>query len=212
MPDGDIFHNRLRRLYHKPYKWLCEGKATSDECARVVLESLKKDLIQKGDLPLRLCQGMADILAQAITTNDELESGNYAALSLEFDILRQQFDGRPDLKGLALDAGKSVLHDLRYGHAQEINISDASVVIVNRYMNGVYASEFKERVPLTSEHYAGIDQATLSERIKEIEPHIKIGISKFAEDAINKQSVAKLSLPRRSSRKAIDLDEDLLAG
>lgn len=34
MPDGDIVHNRLRRVYQKPYIWLCEGKATSDECAR----------------------------------------------------------------------------------------------------------------------------------------------------------------------------------
>jgi len=212
MPDGDIVHNRLRRFYQKPYKWLCEGKATSDECARVVLESLKKDLIQKGDLPLRLCQGMADVLAQAITTNDALGAGAYAALSMEFDGLVQQFDGRPDLKELALRAGKSVVHDLRYGHAQEIDISNASVIIVNRYMNAVYESEFKERVPLTSEHYAGVDQLTLSERIEEIEPDIKVGIGKFAKDAINKQSVAKLSLPRRSSRKVIDLDEDLLAG
>jgi hypothetical protein len=197
MPDGDIVHNRLRRLYQKPYKWLCEGSATSDECARAVLESLKKDLIQKGDLPIRLCQGMADIVAQAITASDELGAKDYISLSMEFDRLVQQSDGRPDLKELAL---------------QEIDVGNISVVMLQRYMNEVYESEFKERVPLTSEHFAGIDKATLSERIKEIEPNIKDGISKFAKDAINKKSVARLSLPRRSSRKAIDLDEDLLAG
>ena len=38
MADGDIVHRGLRRLYHKPYKWLCEGACTSDECARLVLE------------------------------------------------------------------------------------------------------------------------------------------------------------------------------
>ncbi len=210
MPDGDIVHNRLRRLYQKPYKWLCEGKATSDECARTVLESLKKDLIQKGDLPIRLCQGMADIVAQFITASDELGAKDYTSLSMEFDRLVQQSDGRPDLKELALRAGKSVICDLRYG--QELDVGNISVVMLQRYMNEVYESEFKERVPLTSEHYAGIDQATLSGRIKEMESNIKDGISKFAKDAINKQSVAKLSLPRRSSRKAIDLDEDLLAG
>ena len=211
MPDGDIFHNRLRRLYQKPYKWLCEGKATSDECARTVLESLKKDLIQKGDFPVRLCQGMADILAQGITLGNELGARDYAFLSMEFDKLVERSDGRPDLKKLALDAGKSILHDLRY-HRQQIDVGNVSGVMLERYINEVYQAEFKERVPLTSEHHAGIDQATLSERIKEIEPHVKVGISKFAKDAINKQSVAKLSLPRRSSRKAIDLDEDLLAG
>jgi hypothetical protein len=210
MPDGDIVHNRLRRLYQKPYKWLCEGKATTDECARVVLEKLKQDIKDKGDLPVILTQSMADRLVQAISAVNELGARDYAALSMEFDRLVQQSDGRPDLKELALRAGKSVLCDLRYG--QEIDAGNASGVILERYMNEVYESEFKERVPLTSEHYAGVDQATLSERIKEIEPNIKVGISKFATDAINKQSVANLSLPKCSLRKAIDLDEDLLAG
>jgi len=212
MPDGDIVHNRLRRLYQKPYKWLCEGKATSNECARVLLESLKKDLIQKGDLPVILCQGMADILAQSITASDELGARDYASLSMEFDRLVEQADGRPDLKKLALEAGKSILQDLRYNHGQQIDVGNASGMMMQRYMNEVYTSEFKERVPLTSEHYAGVDQATLSKRIKEIGANIKVGISKFAQDVINRQSVAKLSMPRRSSRKAIDLDEDLLAG
>lgn len=154
---------------------------------------------------------MADILAQAITSSNELGARDYASLNMKFDRLVERFDGRPDLKKLALDAGKSILHDLRY-HRQQIDVGNALGVMLERYMNEVYESEFKEHVPLTSEHYAGVDQATLSERIKEIEPDIKVGISKFAKDATNKQSVAKLSLPRRSSRKEIDLDEGLLAG
>lgn len=210
MTDGDIVHDRLRRLYQKPYKWLCEGKATSNECARVLLEKLKQDIKDKGDLPVILTQSMADRLVQATSTNDELGSEDWAALSMKFDRLVQQSNGRPDLKELALRAGKSVLHDLRYG--QEVDVGNASVIILERYMNEVYESEFKERVPLTPKHYAGVDQATLSKRIKGIQPNIKIGINKFAKDAINKQSVAKLSLPRRSLRRAIDLDENLLKG
>jgi len=206
MPDGDIVHKGLRGLYQKPYKWLCEGKATSDECARVVLEKLKQDIKGKGDLPVLLTQSMAERLTQA-TTGSELEAGDWATLSMEFDRLVQQSDGRPDLKELALRAGKRVLHDLRYG--QEIDVDNASIIMLQRYMNEVYESEFKERVPLTSEHYAGIDQATLLMRIEEIQPNIEVGISKFARDAINKQSVTKLSLPRRSSQRTIDLDEDI---
>jgi hypothetical protein len=210
MPDGDIVHDKLRRLYQKPYKWLCEGKASSDECARSVLEKLKQDIKDKGDLPVMLIQRMTDKLVQSVSTVNELEAQDYAVLSMEFDRLVQQSEGQPDLKELALRAGKSVLCDLRYG--QEIDVGNASGVMLERYMNEIYESEFKERVPLTSKHYAGIEQVTLLERIKEIEPYIKVGISKFAKDVINKQSVAKLSLPRRSSRKAIDLDEDLLVG
>ncbi|XGV86903.1 MAG: hypothetical protein ACAF42_15365 [Limnothrix sp. BL-A-16] len=210
MPDGDIVHNRLRTLYQRPYKWLCEGNATSDECSRALLESLKRDLIQKGDLPIRLCQSMADMLDQALTSSNELGSRDYADLSMNFDKLVQQSDGRPDLKELALRAGKSVICDLRYG--QKMDIDNLSFSLVFRYINEVYESEFKECIPLTFEHHAGIDQVTLSERIKEIEPKLRDGISKFSKDAINKQSIANLSLPRRFSHKRIDLDENLLAG
>jgi hypothetical protein len=209
MPDGDIVHDKLRRLYQKPYKWLCGGKATSDECTRSVLDSLKKDLIQKGDRPVNLCQEMANRLVQVTNGVKELESGDCAALSIEFDRLVQQSDGRADLKELALRASKSVLCDLRYG--QEIDVINASSVMLERYINEVYEAEFKERIPLTSEHYAGVTQATLSERIEGIEPNIKVGIKKFVRDILNNQGISKISLPRRSSRKAIDLNEDLLA-
>lgn len=209
MPDGDIVHDRLRLLYQKPYKWLCEGKATTDECAQVVMEALRKDLIKKGSLPVILAQSMTECLAQAISAAGETGSIDWVDLSVEFDKLKQKVDGRHDLKELTLRAGKGVLHSLRYGH--EIDIGNASVVILERYMNEVYESEFKEHVLLSPEHYAGVDQATLSQRIEEIQPNINVAIGKFAKDAIKKQSVAKLSLPRRSSWKAIDLDEDLLA-
>ncbi|MCY7321285.1 MAG: hypothetical protein LH660_05655 [Phormidesmis sp. CAN_BIN36] len=210
MPDGDIVHDKLRLIYQKPYKWLCEGKATTDQCAQIAMNALKKDLIKKGDLPVILAQSMAECLAQTINAAGESDPADWAALNLEFDRLIQKIDGRPDLKELTLRAGKSVVRDLRYG--QEIDIGNSSVVILERYMNEVYESEFKERVPLSSEHYAGIDQVTLSKRIEEIQPNVNVIIGKFAKDAIKNQSVAKLSLPRRSSRKAIDLDEDLLAG
>ncbi|GFE72040.1 hypothetical protein [Chroococcus sp. FPU101] len=210
MPDGDIVHSGLRRLYQKPYKWLCEGKATSNECARVVLKKLKQDIKDKGDLPVMLAQSMAEILVQAISAVNKLEAEDYATLSMEFDKLVQQSNGRPGLKELVLRAAKSVLHDFRYG--QQVDVGNPSVVILRRYMNEVYESEFRERISLTIEHYAGVARTTLSKRVQEIQPNINIAINKWAKDAINKQSIAKLSLPRRSSRKAIDLNEDLLAG
>lgn len=186
MPDGDIVHNSLRRLYQKPYKWLCEGKASSDECARVVLEKLKQDIKDKGDLPVILAQSMANSLSQATTAVNELGAGDYAALSTEFEQLVQQPDGPHDLKELVLRAGKSVLRDLRYG--EEVDVGNASYMILERYVNEVYESGFKECVPLASKHHAGIDQATLSERIKKIEPIIKAGISKFAKHASEKKA------------------------
>jgi hypothetical protein len=71
MPDGDVIRNSLKRFYKKPYKWLCEGKATTDECAQAVMEALKKDLIQNGNLPVILAQNMAGRLDQVISTSGE---------------------------------------------------------------------------------------------------------------------------------------------
>ncbi|MFZ9736966.1 MAG: hypothetical protein ACO3EZ_03050 [Prochlorotrichaceae cyanobacterium] len=210
MADGDIVHRGLRRLYHKPYKWLCEGACTSDECARLMLETLKKDLQAKGDLPIVLSQAMADRLEGTISNPQVARESDFIKLSIEFDALAQEADGSPFLKELALRAGKSFLHDLRNGLG--VDISHALEAILAKYMHEVYESEFKERIPLNLEHHAGVTQATLENRIEAIQPNIESGIQKFARNAMRNQTVARLSLPRRFSRKSIDLDEDLLAG
>ncbi|NJL00571.1 MAG: hypothetical protein HC910_08380 [Spirulinaceae cyanobacterium SM2_1_0] len=210
MPDGDIVHSRLRRLYQEPYKWLCEGVATSDDCARALLEALKKDLKDKGDLSITLSQQMAASIAQIISNLEEARESDFAKLSVEFDNLVQQSDGSRYVKDLMLSAGKSYLNDLRYG--REVDITHTSESIWRRYAHEVYESEFKERIPLTSEHHAGVAQEILDKRIEAMKPSIDSGIRKFTQTAIRNQSVARLSMPRSSSRKAIDLDEDLLAG
>ncbi|MBE9126582.1 MULTISPECIES: hypothetical protein [unclassified Coleofasciculus] len=208
MPDGDIVHSRLARLYQKPYQWLCEGKADRNECARVTREALKRDLMRKGDLPVMLAKRMGESLERAINDAGENGSVDWAALNREFDTLAGQVDGRPDLKELTLRAAKGVLHDLRYG--REIDVDNASEAILKQYMYEVYESDFKERIPLTSEHHAGIDEVTLTGRIEEIQADILTAISKWAKKATETQSVANLRLPRRPELKPVDLDEDLL--
>lgn len=47
MADGDIIHGSLGYLYQKPYKWLCEEKASSQECAKVLMKALLKDIKRK---------------------------------------------------------------------------------------------------------------------------------------------------------------------
>jgi len=208
MPDGDIVRGKLRRLYQEPYKWLCEGVASSDECARVVLEKLKRDIKAKGDLPVVLAQVMAASVAQIIGNPKAAQECEVTKLSREFDKIVRQADGSPYIKELVLRAGKSYLNDLRNG--RELDIAHASEAIWRRYGHEVYEAEFKECIP-TSEHHAGVAHRILKERIEAMQANIDFGIQKFAQNAIRNQSVAKLSLPRRPSRKAIDLNEDLLA-
>lgn len=210
MPDGDIVHSKLKPLYRKPYKWLCEGAADSEECARVLLTNLKRDLQARGNLPILLSQAMADRIEQTISSPETAKESDFVKLSREFDSIAQQADGSPELKELVLRAGKAYLNDLRHG--REVDISNTSEIIWSRYAHEVYESEFKERIPLTSEHRAGISQEILDQRIDAMQPDVNVGIQKFAQAAIKNKSITKLSLPRRPSRKPIDLDEDLLAG
>jgi hypothetical protein len=207
MADGDKVHGRLARLYQKPYQWLCEGKASNDECARVLMEALKKDLKNKGNLPVIISRHMAEVLIQAVNDNCRNSSVDWAALNIEFEKLVQQFNGPSNLKELTLYAGKTIVHDLRYG--QELDVNNFSKAILERYMKGVYESEFKERIQLTSEHHAGVSEVILEKRIESMQSNIDTALSVWADKAVRDESVANLRMPHRQF-SAIDLDENLL--
>ena len=175
-------HSKLRRLYQEPYKWLCEGVATSEQCAQTLLQKLKQDIKTKGNLPIVLSQAMADMVAQVISNPEEAREDDCAKLSMEFDFLAQAADGRPYLKELTLRAGKGFLNDLRNGRKGIVdNVSEA---ILRRYIQEVYESEFKERIPLTSEHCQRVTQDILEKRIEAMQPSIDSGIQKFAQTVI----------------------------
>jgi hypothetical protein len=153
---------------------------------------------------------MAGRLIQVISADNKLGASDYASLSKEFDSLVRQSDGRSDIKELALRAGKIVLHDLKYG--REVDIKNASIEILKQYIHEVYESEFKERIPLTPEHYAEVDEETLDKRIKEIQPNINEVIDRWARKAISKGSVSDLKLPpRQKISREVDMKEDSLS-
>jgi hypothetical protein len=57
---GILFTGKLKRLYRKPYKWLCEGVATVKNVQEFCWIELKRDLQARGNLPVVLSQAMAD--------------------------------------------------------------------------------------------------------------------------------------------------------
>ena len=65
MADGDIFRNGLG-YYKKLYESLCEGKASIDECTRMAISALKRDIQKKGNLPIVVAQEMGERLSQVI--------------------------------------------------------------------------------------------------------------------------------------------------
>lgn len=210
MPDGDIVHDQLAWRYQKPYKWLCEGTASISECSWAVMKALKEEIKQKGDLPVALAQQMGEKLSHIFSCHLDKSSIDWAATNMEFDRLSQQIKTSHYHKELVLNAGKSIVNDLRYRRIE--NIDNFSESILKYYFFKVYKSSFKERIPLILKHYFGVNEITLEKRIQEIEPDILAVANTWAKKADTDGSVAKLRLPPRRQVKKVDLDEDLLGG
>jgi hypothetical protein len=209
MPDGDIVRTKLRKLYFKPYKQICEGVASIEECSHLTLDALLRDIKIKGNLPLKIAQEMSESLIIAIDTASEMNQVKWGVLSKKFDSIAQKYDGVSEVKELALRAGKVVINQLRYG--DEIDIKDPAVTILGQYFMEIYEAEFEGLMPLRDNHYDEAFQPGIQRRLDEMRPSTDAGIKKFAVDAIKANSVAQLSLPRRPKREKIDMDEDLLS-
>lgn len=211
MPDGDKVHSKLKLRYQNPYKELCQGIATSSECARSVLKRLKKTLQEQGNHPIRLAQVMSDSLQQAIEASGETGPVSWSDIETTFDNLVQKADSSHKVKELALRAGRVVLHDYRY--RTDKDVENASALIIKQYMRETYESEFKERIPLLpkdQKHYAGIDEATLVERVRNMDPDISAAIHKWAHKVNATGRVEDIRMPRQPKQKPVGLDDNLL--
>jgi hypothetical protein len=208
MPDGDIFHRGLSGVYQKPYRILCEGKFEVNEYARIVTKALLADIKKKGAYPIVLARQMGDILTQGIQNLGNDQFVNCADLSRKLDKLAQQSNLPNRTKSFVLDAGKSILHDLRYG--QKFDISAIPELLIKTYIQKIYVSNFEERIPLTPKHHANIDNVILTERINSLQPDIFSQCSKWAKKANEDEDVVNLKRTRRSQIKEIDLEENLL--
>ncbi|MBP1466280.1 hypothetical protein EYB53_011240 [Candidatus Chloroploca sp. M-50] len=62
MPDGDRVHPGLTRPYQKVYKQLCEGQFNEESLAEGVVETLKRQLQQGGDVPAQMIAQIAERL------------------------------------------------------------------------------------------------------------------------------------------------------
>lgn len=209
MPDGDRVHSQLGRFYQKPYKMLCEGVAEPEDCARSLLNRLRRDLQHIAKVPLLLARKISDLLSQRIGPLEYSNDLVATRISRQIDAIIQQFDGPYREKELIARASKSVLNDLRHG--QEIDVSNGGVTIFERYIREKYEADFKERIPLTTEHHHGVPHGELKRRIEALEPYLDLGFHHFAQDAIKSQTLDKLRLPKRQFRSEIDLDANLLA-
>jgi hypothetical protein len=208
MPDGDIVHSKLSGLYQKPYRMLCEGKRDRNECVWMAMEALMRDIKSKGAALVVLAKRMGEMLERAMQNAGKNTCVNWAALSMEIDRLVRQAEVKHYEKELLRRTGKSILNEFRYNHnADTSNIPEA---FVERLFQEIYKSNFEQRIPLTTSHYAGVDNLTITERVEAIRPEMLVEIDKWAKKATADEDVKNLRRSPREQVKEIDLDEDLL--
>jgi hypothetical protein len=208
MPDGDMVHGQLGQRYQNPYKILCEGVASSEECAHKVLAALRKDLQKNSGWPLYLLREIANLLSNCIGPLEFSNDIQASRISLQMDEWMRQADGPPREKELIARTSKSVLNELRHG--LEMDTSNFKTILVERYILETLEANFKHKIPLSGDHYNGVSNSELGRRIKAMEPHLSLGIRQFAQNASKNHCFDKLRLPIRDYHRGIDLNEDLL--
>ncbi len=208
MPDGDIVHSQLSGLYRKPYKWLCQGKANSSECAQLIKRAVIQDIKKNYGIGVKYAKQIGEMLGQAMEKAGQNSSVNWATLSTEIDRQVRQAEVKHDVKELLRRAGKGILHEFRYNHTAET--SNLPEAVVERLFQEVYKSKFVERIPLTPNHHDGVDNATVAERVEAVRPDIFADISQWAKKANENKDVKNLRRSPRKNVKKIDMDNEEL--
>lgn len=208
MPDGDIIHKNLRKIFQKAYKQLCENIATPDECAHTLLKSLRGVLKNKSTLPISGAKGIAHILNEELIKAGHISALNYLQIHQEIYRLIQRQAGPPREKDLLSEAAQRCIHDIRYG--KPFNIDQAATDILSEYLGGFYEAEFKGRIPLTDVHHEDISQSDLDSRIESMDAVLYPMLTSWAKKSLESDSFQKLILPSLKKSKPVDLNENLL--
>ncbi|OCQ98767.1 hypothetical protein BCD64_22180 [Nostoc sp. MBR 210] len=209
MADGDKYHSKLSWHYQEAYRDLCERKFDSSEIVWTVKKALLQDIKKSyGDQPVKQAKRLGEMLQGAIKNVSSHSSVDWATLSKDIDRQVGQTELKYYEKGLLLRAGKDILNQFRYN--RRLDTSNLPEVVVGQLFLEIYKSNFEERIPLTSEHYAGLDRITVMECIEAINPEISAEISKWAKKATVDEDVKKLRRSPRQKVKEIDLEENLL--
>ncbi|MEB3177619.1 MAG: hypothetical protein VKL59_01035 [Nostocaceae cyanobacterium] len=165
------------------------------------MQNIKKDY----GVAVKHAKRMGEMLRQAMQNAAKNSSVNWASLSMEIDRQVRQSEVKHYVKELLRRAGKGLLHEFRYN--QRVDTSNLPVAIVERLFQEAYKSNFEQRIPLASNHHAGVDSVTVTERVEAIRPDMFAEISKWAKKATTDEDVKNLRRSSREKVKEIDLKE-----
>jgi len=209
MPDGDIVHSKLSWRYQEPYRMLCEGKLDRNEYAWSLKKAFLQDIKKNYGPAVPHAKRIGEMLRRAMQNAAKNSSVNWASLSMEIDRQVRQAEVKHYVKELLRCAGKGLLHEFRYN--QRVDTSNLPEAIVERLFQEVYKAKFEQRIPLTSNHHAGVDNVTVTERVEALRPDMFAEMSKWAKKTTTDEDVKNLRRSSREKVKEIDLDEDLLS-
>ncbi|NDJ20523.1 hypothetical protein GS682_02465 [Nostoc sp. B(2019)] len=209
MPDGDKYHTKLSWRYQESYRELCERKSDRSEIVWTLKKALLLDIKKSyGDQPVKHAKRLGEMLQGAIENAGNNSSMDWPTLSKEIDRQVRQAELKYYEKGLLLRSCKGIIHEFRYN--QRVDTSNLPQAVVERLFREIYKSNFEERIPLTSDHYAGLDRITVMECVEAINPEISAEISKWAKKATVDEDVKKLRCSPRKKVKEIGLEENWL--
>lgn len=205
MPDGDKIHSRLSGRYQKPYLQICEGQYGAAELARDVARVLKRDLREYGSRPTECMARIAQELQQLPREPLLQATIDWSEQSRMIDRLAQQTKGNRRAIELVVQAGKQLLHELRYGRP----VGNIDQALHERYVQNIYHANFEARIPLAPPPN-GVPYETVAARLDDMRPHVEREIATLAAQLHRGKDPSDLRLHRRAKpSRSIDLHMDL---
>lgn len=200
MPDGDVVHEGLARIYQKPYMQICDGQFGSKVLADELVLAIWKDVRKDGDNLIPLFQQVAE-RCDRVQNSRLFEDINWQQEIDHIEELSRRIFVNRRVRTLAEDACKEQVRELRFG----IPSSNFYVGILTKYMWNVCRANFWGCIPLTPSQYRGVSLEYVYERLEEMRPFIDLRIFQYAEQ-IYRHSTFRI--PRQPPRHS-DVNGDI---
>ena len=206
MPDRDIVHPSLPRIYQRVYKQICEGHDPPDEQARILAKAIRQNLQEYGNKHLlnldEICQLLNDITSQPLFL--PYENWNKRNFEIEHHIRKMR--GHPRAIALLREAVKDCIHAIRNG-SHTVRVRNE---ILRRYIERICNADFVDKVPLNQNHYNDITQQTFNKRIERLRPSLSPYFTIFTDKIEKTGNTTSLPVPKHRRRgEPFDIHEDI---
>lgn len=177
MPDGDLVHKGLTRVYQEPYIQICEEQFGDEDIAQNLGDAVWKDIKSSSDQLLSFFQEVA-ARCKWIQENLMFETIDWQQESDQIEEQKRNVYMDVRLRSLAESACKEQINELQYGMpSSQTFYTD----ILTKYMWNVCRANFQERIPLTETHHNGAGLEYIYERLETMRPFLHLRFSQYAE-------------------------------